>query len=452
MSESERQKHIVLLRAATARVQKYCEDLSFPPPPNDQELRGAVESDLASNPLVFDADGYTASAANLLQPPIRQVLIGLASARRAFDDSVKLFEPELRQRDNVPNAIADIEKQRDAEIDVERQKFNADEVVTARNLAKAQYEEMQQRRPALPNLKAVNIHFPADMSPLYIFLLLLVGLAEFFINFKLIEDFLGIPFAAFASSAVMAAVLAAISHVHGVDIKQFQHKFGRSTRAADRPWLTFVLAWLGLAILLLVVGWMRYEAVSSDLQTSAASIVLIPQGGSVPNLGEEVVISLGANLLAWFLGVFLAASFHDADPDYVDVAIKFMRSDIPFQRRLKRLEREQERIEADAQRKITEQKYVQKRLENDPFLQEADQANGQIQALTDNLSEQSRSFLAEQGLRYKVTLLQRISGNPESVICRRDANGGLHELSRSDIATMQVGTDDKLLERMTHRR
>ncbi len=277
-------------------------------------------------------------------------------------------------------------------------------------------------------------------------------MAEFFINFKLIEDFLGIPFAAFASSAVMAAVLAAISHVHGVDIKQFQHKFGRSTREADRPWLPFILAWIGLFILLVVVGWMRYEAVSSDLQATASSIVLIPQGGAAPNLAEEVVISLGANLLAWFLGVFLAASFHDADPDYVDAAIRFMRSDIPFQRRLKRFEREKERIEADAQKQIAEQKYIQKRLDNDPIVVEADQAQGQIRALTDSLSEQARGFLAEQGLRYKVSLLQALAATPEIIVCRKDADGGLHELPRSDVATMQVGTDDHILERVAHRR
>lgn len=451
MSESERQKHIVQLREATTQVRKYCQEVDLPSAPSDQDLRVALEHDISNNPVVFDVDGYTASAANLLQSPIRQILTGLASSRRAFDDGFKFFEAELRQKGEIPARISEIEQGRDTEIITERERFNSEEDVIARNLAKSQYDEIKQRHPGLPNLRAVNIHFPAGMSPLYIFLLMLVGVAEFFINFKLIEDFLGIPLAAFASAAVMAAVLAAISHVHGVDIKQYQHKFGPATRERDRPWLTFALAWIGLVVLLLVVGWMRYEAVSSDIQSSSSSFVLVPHGGSMPNLGEEVIISLGANLLAWFLGVFLAASFHDSDPDYVDAAVRFMRADIPYHRRLRRFERERERIEADALKKISEQKYIQKRLEADPILQEAEQAKGQIEALTSNIHEQVRAFLAEQGLRYKVSLLQRISNMPDIIVCRRDAGGGLRQVERSDLATMQIGTDDKLLERIAFR-
>lgn len=451
MSESERQKHVVLLREATAQVRKYCQEVKLPPAPSDQDLRAALEHDLSSNPVVFDVDGYTASAANMLQSPIRQILTGLASSRRAFDDAFKFFEADLNRKDEVHTVISEIKQHCDAEIEAEREKFNAQEDVITRNLAKSQYEEIKQRHAGDPNLRAVNVSFPAGISPLYLLLLFLVGVAEFFINYKLIEVFLGIPLAAFASAAVMAAVLAAISHVHGVDLKQFQHKFGQATRPNERPWQTFALAWIGLIVLLLVVGWMRYEAVSSEIQASSSSSVFLPQSGSMPNLGEEVIISLGANLLAWFLGVFLAASFHDSDPDYVDAAVRLERAERKCKRLFRKFEHECDRIAADARKKIAEQQYVQKRLEADPILQEAEQARGQIEALTSNIHEQVRAFLAEQGLRYKVSLLQRISNMPDIIVCRRDAGGGLRQVERSDLATMQIGTDDKLLERIAFR-
>ena len=178
-----------------------------------------------------------------------------------------------------------------------------------------------------------------DVSPIYLAAMTLIGVAEWFINYDTIFLFFGVPIIAVGATVILAVCLSIIAHQHGVDLKQWKRKFGRSIERVNRPYGPLILATAGLVGLLSVVGWMRYEAVMSAIQVQPTANLLGTQISIAIDPEREIIISLGANVLAWLVGVFVSFFCHDPDPIYVGTAIDFRKAERQFLRRKHQFDR-----------------------------------------------------------------------------------------------------------------
>ena len=60
-------------------------------------------------------------------------------------------------------------------------------------------------------MKAVSARFPLDVNPIYLIIMLLLGTAEWFINYDTLFEFFGIPIIAIGATLILALCLAVMA-------------------------------------------------------------------------------------------------------------------------------------------------------------------------------------------------------------------------------------------------
>jgi len=433
------------LKKAAEAVRRTSEAIPPPTAPTDAELNQALEADVQQGAILLDKDGFTAGSRDLLLGRIREYSLSLSDAMRDFNDAFQPFQSITEDFDRIPLTIAALEKRCASQIQEEKEKMENDRVGEDYRSAKVKYDRQVAIHPALPNLKAASSSFLMDVSPSYLLLMILIGVAEWFINYDTIFLFFGVPVIAIGATLVLAVCLSIIAHQHGVDLKQWKRKFGPSTERINRPYGPLVLATVGLLGLLTVVGWMRYEAVMSAVQIQPTANILGTQISVTINPEREVIISLGANVLAWLVGVFMSFFCHDADPVYVATALDFRKAERKYRIRNKQFSAVADRLTRLCAERVEEEQHRRQKLQDNPALREAVDARRQVIQHEKSLKERSRAFLLSQGSRYKARLLPTLQAAPGVPMFCRSGDATM-PLSLAEFQTMQIRLGDDLLD------
>lgn len=436
------------LKKAAEAVRRVSEDTPPPVPPTDAELQKAIESDTGQGAILFDRDGYSAGSRDLLLGRAREYLMQLSDVMRGFNDAFQPFQSVIDDFEGIPAKVADLRAQCEDQVTREREKLDNDRIGEDYRSAKAKYDRQVSIHPTLPNLKAASSSFLMDVSPVYLSAMTLIGIAEWFINYDTIFLFFGIPVIAIGATVVLAVCLSIIAHQHGLDLKQWKRKFGPSIERVNRPYGPLLLATVGLLGLLTVVGWMRFEAVMSAIQVQPTANLLGTQISITIDPEREVIISLGANVLAWLVGVFVSFFCHDPDPVYVATAIDFRKAERRYLKRKRQFDAIEDRLRRQCADRVEEEQVRRQKLQDNPALREAIDARRQAIQHENGFKTRAAAFLLTQGSRYKAALLRVLQAN-SSVQLLRVAGQSAVAMSPAEFQGMQVGLGDDLIDRIS---
>jgi hypothetical protein len=190
--------------------------------------------------------------------------------------------------------------------------------------------------------------FPKNISPvLYIIPLLLVGIAEWYVNYATFEA-LFIPVFAIAGTLLVAAVFAWASHMHGAYLKQLSeimHPSLEYRNTLGRK-IAVVISTILLIAAITTVVWLRYTFISDQLGISPN---VTPGTFGQPSdtmiwsrLGPTIVL----NILIWGLGTLYSWVMNEKVPELRESFRALMRINRNVERAQKPCEAEERRIKA----------------------------------------------------------------------------------------------------------
>jgi hypothetical protein len=255
--------------------------------------------------------------------------------------------------------------------------------------------------------------------------------------------FFGVPIISIGSTFVLAVALAFIAHQHGEDLKQWKRKFGPGTESKNRPYGVLILANIGLIGLLIVVGWMRYQSLHSVILEQPRANILGTNLSAQIDPVREVIISLGANLIAWLVGVFISYFAHDPDPVYVANAMDFRRAEKRYLRRKGKFDAVAAQLKHRYAERVEEEQNRARKFESDLLLTEARSIKEQVMQHELSFAERARAFLITQASRYRSKIGELIQSNSHIKLF---LNTGSHaeELSSSDFQRLPNNIVDEL--------
>jgi len=226
----------------------------------------------------------------------------------------------------------------------------------------------------------------------YVFVLLLVGIGEWFINYQTFLDKFP-PILAVCATVFVAIIVAVASHYHGLYFKQYHYLIRQNTnsgdRASQRRFLAFISFWL--VAVLVFVFWARFTFLSEKLGIDIFSANHFGDKGTSLLLAE-VGPTMFFNGMIWFIGVILSWSLHERVPGLREANTE-----------LRRLDREKDVLSHVVQGEIeaAKQKYetdmsASKNLvkEGERLAAELTKAETELLDVNDNYSKQHQKRLA----------------------------------------------------------
>lgn len=222
--------------------------------------------------------------------------------------------------------------------------------------------------------------FPKNISPvLYVIPLLLVGLAEWYVNFATFASIF-IPVFAIAGTLLVAAVFAWASHMHGAYLKQLAeiiHPSMEYRNVLGRK-IALVISTILLIAALSTVVWLRYIVISDQLGISpnaSPGTFGEPSSSMVwSRLGPTIVL----NILIWGLGTLYSWATNEKVPGVRESYRDLQRADRKLKRVRKPFEAEEKRIKAT---------YKRKREKNQVAINEYNHALSEIKSLSERLKQ-----------------------------------------------------------------
>lgn len=230
------------------------------------------------------------------------------------------------------------------------------------------YTEQRTDAQIFNNLRQINGGvFPKNISPvLYVIPLVLVSLAEWYVNFATFATIF-IPVFAIAGTLLVAAVFAWASHMHGAYLKQLAeiiHPSMEYRNVLGRK-IALAIATILLIAALCTVVWLRYVVISDQLGISATATPGTfgePSSSMVwSRLGPTIVL----NVLIWGLGTLYSWASNEKVPGLRESYRELQRADRKLKRLRRPFEAEERRIKAVHKRKreknqiaITEYKHA----------------------------------------------------------------------------------------------
>jgi hypothetical protein len=441
--ETDSKRNIDDLRAAAASVRK-CSDVAAPPIAfTEDEISGFVGAEGGLGGLVVDQNGLAQGFRSALFMRTRSYLEPFLQAKLEFLDRFQPYQSSLDTYAAIPTTIAKLEHERDEKIVEERARLESERIWEDYFKTKSKYDDQVERHTSLPNLYTRSLWFPLGINPWYALALAFVGMAEWFINYDTLFLFFGVPIISIGSTFVLAVALAFIAHQHGEDLKQWKRKFGPGTEPKNRPYGVLILANIGLIGLLIVVGWMRYQSLHSVIQEQPRANILGTNLSAQIDPVREVVISLGANLIAWLVGVFISYFAHDPDPVYVANAMDFRRAEKRYLKRKAKFDAAAEQLKHRYAERVEEEQNRARKFESDLVLTEARSIKEQVMQHELSFAERARAFLITQASRYRSKIGEMIQNNSHIKLF---LNTGSHaeELSSSDFQRLPNNIVDEL--------
>jgi hypothetical protein len=432
------------LRTASEIVRRHSEEATPLLPVSDQELSSVVSNEIAQRSIMLDKEGLIAGPRNLLYGRVQQYMQDFSSVKQTFDAKFQPFQSQIADFESIPGKITALASEADAKTAEEKRKLDADRVGEDYRNTKARYDNQVERHPYRPNMKAVSARFLFDVNPIYLIIMLLLGTAEWFINYDTLFEFFGIPIIAIGATLILALGLAVIAHQHGVDIKQWKKKFGIGVEDHNRPYGILILATLGLFGLITVTGWMRYQSLISVIQSQSTANIVGTQYSVQVNPEREVIISLGANALAWLVGVFISYFAHDADPTYVHTAVDFLKAERKYKKKRAEFDKVANQIKHEYASKIEEEKHRLQKFETSTTLREAINLRNQTLNYEDGFRDRAKTYFITQYSRFRSEFLRSLQAHPEVVLFKND-KGTAVPLSVNDYQALAFGVSDDYL-------
>lgn len=209
--------------------------------------------------------------------------------------------------------------------------------------------EQKARQKTFEDLRRVNEGvFPKNISPvLYVVPLILVGMAEWYVNYSTFAAKF-IPAFAIAGTLIVAFIFATASHIHGSHIKQlseilhpsvvYRNELGRK--------VAFWISTLLLIVAFVVVIWLRYQVIAEQLgindTTSSGTFGASNSALVWSNLGPTIAL----NFLIWGLGTLYAWAVSEKVPKLRDQYRGLLRSNKKLEAARRPFVQEQKRIKA----------------------------------------------------------------------------------------------------------
>src|SRR5262245_41847421 len=229
------------------------------------------------------------------------------------------------------------------------------------------------------NLRQINGGaYPRDLSPvLYVIPLVLVGVAEWYVNFATFEATF-IPVFAIAGTLLVAAVFAWASHMRGAYVKQIAeiiHPSMEYRNVLGRK-IALVIATILLIAALVTVIWLRYSIIAEQLGSglgSESGTFGGPTGSMIwSKLGPTIVL----NVLIWGLGALYAWAMNEKVPDLRESYRDWQRSEGRLKRLRKPFEKTVMRIKAS---------FTRRREQNQVAINEYNHSLSDVHALIERL-------------------------------------------------------------------
>jgi hypothetical protein len=155
---------------------------------------------------------------------------------------------------------------------------------------------------------------PKTIKWWYWLLLMIVGITEILVNYDSFTSVKLLTPATALGTAIGVAILVAMSaHLVGMFLAQFRAYFKDATHENDKGHALRMFA-LGDAFLLTALGVVGYSRYYFFLEIIKQWEVL--GGDNAPSMLPIIGGSLGTNMVVWSIGVGLAFTLHDPDPDY----------------------------------------------------------------------------------------------------------------------------------------
>jgi hypothetical protein len=241
--------------------------------------------------------------------------------------------------------------------------------------------EQKANQQTFENLRRLNGGvFPKNISPvLYIIPLVLVGIAEWYVNYATFEAIF-IPVFAIAGTLLVAAVFAWASHMHGAYLKQLaeiMHPSLEYRNTLGRKIAVLISTILLIAAMLTVI-WLRYTVISDQLGISsntAPGTFGEPSGTMVwSRLGPTIIL----NVLIWGLGTLYAWATNEKVPELRESYRALLIVNKKVEKARKPCEAEQRRIKAA---------YDRDREKNSMAMKEYRNTLNRIQTFVDRINQ-----------------------------------------------------------------
>jgi hypothetical protein len=229
------------------------------------------------------------------------------------------------------------------------------------------------------NLRQINGGaYPRDLSPiLYVIPLVLVGLAEWYVNFATFEATF-IPVFAIAGTLLVAAVFAWASHMHGAYVKQIAeiiHPSMEYRNVLGRK-IALVIATNLLIAALVTVIWLRYSIIAEQLGSGLGTESGTFGGPTGPMIWSKLGPTIVLNVLIWGLGALYAWAMNEKVPDLRESYRDWQRSEGRLKRLRKPFEKTVTRIKAS---------FTRRREQNQVAINEYNHSLSDVHALIERL-------------------------------------------------------------------
>ncbi len=325
--------------------------------PGDIQERAAEEA--AFGRVAIDERGLSAGMRLHLTEPARALFAQWREVRAPFD---RLLVPHLKNIeaiDRLDAEIGELQGRSDVEVEKREERLESDtaylQIRQRHDRAEARYEE----RFAENNQRLATTwgyHWT------YVLAIGCIGVAEWLINYDTLYLFMQIPAIAAGATLILGLLLAFAAHGHGTLLKQWSHRFGAHRTPAERlgDWRLFAFSTFGLLLVLAAAGGSRYAAALRSVAASSGPNLLGAEAQVDVDPLRDVLISLLANLAAWAVGVFVAYTAHDADPEYMEATHERRAARARFNRRRARVNREIDSIRARYAKQIREKQNAAK--------------------------------------------------------------------------------------------
>ena len=286
----------------------------------------------------------------------------LEGALRGATDYINSSRPDQRQRQRHLQNLKSAESRLSVDIN-ERNTSYLDELLAAeKSTIDARWQEVCQQpdysranavqkanQKTFEELRQVNSGaFPRNISPvLYVIPLILVGVAEWYVNFSTFATMF-IPVIAIAATLIVAAVFAWASHLHGAYLKQISEILHPSVEYRNELGrkIALIIATILLIAAFATVIWLRYIIISDQLGIDPKQQTGTFGGASATMIWSRLGPTIVLNVLIWGLGTLYAWALHEKIPGLRETFRDLKRADRKVDSKLRPFFVEQKRIKA----------------------------------------------------------------------------------------------------------
>jgi hypothetical protein len=168
------------------------------------------------------------------------------------------------------------------------------------------------------NLRQVNGGaYPRNLSPvLYVIPLVLVGIAEWYVNFSTFAAIF-IPAVAIAGTLIVAAIFAWASHLHGSYLKQLAEIRHPSVEYRNELGRKIALAIVSILLMIAfaTIIWVRYVVIADQLGISSNTADGTFGGANASMVWSRLGPTIVLNILIWGLGTLYAWAVNEKVPE-----------------------------------------------------------------------------------------------------------------------------------------